>query len=178
MGDVSITSHTSLDKSIILFFCCHAWPLQASIKDDAGSSFDTVYFPVLLAGLVLKCSSSVCAELFLSAPQAQHFCSLHQTSPATQHFSALMLGGCHHIKILSSPVTRSHPQNSSHCSTCSLLREQTDFRSQIVKWLKVFLWPWKKTVTFLYKTTCWWHPFYSYFECHSHWKDPSCFWAA
>lgn len=78
----------------------------------------------------------------------------------------------------SPPARGSHPQYSSHCSICCLLREQTGFRSHVLNGLI-------KTIAVALEENC--HVLvqnhrltasllFTCLQCHS--QDPSCFWAA
>lgn len=84
--------------------------------------------------------------------------------------------GCGHNRMLCLHPGLIHNIHNIHSSTCCLLREQTGFRSHIhnepIKIIAfaleennhILIQNHRLTASFLF--TC--------FQCHSHWKDPSC----
>lgn len=78
---------------------------------------------------------------------------------------------------VSPPARASHPQYSSHCSICCLLREQTGFRSHIlnesIKTIAVALEENNHVLVQKHGLTA--SLLFTCLQCHSHWKDPSRF---
>lgn len=117
----------------------------------------------------------LCSAFPFSSPDMKLW-SLHQPSLATCHFSVLIhmavaTTGCCVCTQVSSTISTIFTAPLAAYWENKLVLEAT-FITNRLKSLQLL---WKKIITFSFKTTSWQHPFlFTYPQCHSHWKDPSC----